>query len=110
MTLSIGVCEVTSIGIPETAALDHETFLVVSRSRHSMGRYGNLDYPTLTRRSFLLGVSLLLVGLLGETLLPVVAGPLPAWEHTLFFDLEVLGILVGLFAPLTFGVVLPLTE
>lgn len=75
-----------------------------------MGRYGNLDYPTLTRRGFALGIGLLVVGLLGEALGPAVVGSLPAWGHTLFLDLEILGILVGLFAPLVFGIALPLTE
>lgn len=75
-----------------------------------MRRYGNIDYQTMTRRGFALGLSLLVVGILGEVALPMIAGPLPAWERTLFFDMEVLGILIGLFAPLIFGVVLPLTE
>lgn len=75
-----------------------------------MGRYGDIDYPTITKRGFALGLGLLLVGVLGEVLLPMVAGPLPQWERTLFFDLEVLGILIGLLTPLVFGVVLPLTE
>ncbi|MCU4718840.1 DUF7860 family protein [Halapricum hydrolyticum] len=75
-----------------------------------MGRYGDLDYPKLTRRGFALGVGLLVVGLLGEVLGPAVVGSLPTWGHTLFLDLEMLGILVGLFAPLVFGIALPLTE
>ncbi|MFW6018343.1 MAG: hypothetical protein ACOCPX_05935 [Halapricum sp.] len=75
-----------------------------------MGRYGDLDYPKLTRRGFALGVGLLVVGLLGETLGPMAFGSLPAWGHTLFIDLEALGILLGLFAPIVFGIVLPLTE
>ena len=75
-----------------------------------MGRYGDLNYSKLTRRGFVLGVVLLAVGLLGETLGPAVVGTLPAWGHTLLIDLEALGILVGLFAPIVFGVVLPLTE
>jgi hypothetical protein len=75
-----------------------------------MGRYGSIDYPTLTRRGFAFGVTLLVIGILGEVLGPMVFGPLPAWTHTLFFDMEVLGVLVGLFAPLLFGIVLPLTE
>lgn len=75
-----------------------------------MGRYGDIDYPTMTKRGFAFGLGLLLVGILGEVLLPMVAGPLPQWERTLFFDLEVLGILIGLLTPFVFGVVLPLTE
>ncbi|QSG16246.1 hypothetical protein [Halapricum desulfuricans] len=75
-----------------------------------MGRYGDLDYPKLTRNGFLLGVGLLVAGLLGEALGPAVLGSLPAWGHTLFLDLEMLGIVVGLFAPIVFGIALPLTE
>lgn len=75
-----------------------------------MGRYGDLDYPKLARRGFLLGVALLAVGVLGEFVGPLIIGSLPGQLHTLFIDLEALGILVGLFAPLTFGIALPLTE
>lgn len=75
-----------------------------------MGRYGDIDYPTMTRRSFLLGVTLVLVGFLGEAVGPVFFGPLPGWEQTLLLDMEAAGILIGLIAPLVFGIVLPLTE
>jgi hypothetical protein len=34
----------------------------------------------------------------------------PAWEETLLFDMEVLGVLISLFSPFVFGVLLPLTE
>lgn len=49
-----------------------------------MGRYGDLDYSRLAKRSFLFGLSL--------------------------FDLEAIGLVVSFFSPLVFGVVLPLTE
>lgn len=75
-----------------------------------MGRYGDLDYPKLARRGLVLGVGLLLLGVLGEVVGSALFGPLPSWEHTLFMDLSAIGILIGLFAPIVFGVVLPLTE
>jgi energy-converting hydrogenase Eha subunit E len=75
-----------------------------------MGRYGDIDYPTVTRRGFALGVALLVVGTLGHVLGPLLFGPLPEWERTLFLDMEILGVLLGLLTPLVFGIVLPLTE
>ncbi|WP_101295212.1 DUF7860 family protein [Halegenticoccus soli] len=74
------------------------------------GRYGNLDYPRLTKTGFGLGVALFVVGVLGQVVGHAVLQPIPAWEETLFFDLEVLGILIGLLSPLVFGLALPLTE
>jgi len=70
----------------------------------------NIDYPTWTKRGFLLGVGLFLVGALGEAFLPAVVGPLPGWEQTLLLDLEILGVLLGLCSPFVFGILLPLTE
>ncbi|MWG34611.1 DUF7860 family protein [Halomarina oriensis] len=70
-----------------------------------MGRYGSLDYPTFAKRGFLLGVAMFLGGALGASLIHG-----PSTLHTLLIDMEALGILVGLFAPLVFGVVMPLTE
>jgi hypothetical protein len=50
------------------------------------------------------------LGLLGETLGPLVFGQLSAWEHTLFFDLEAFGVVILLLSVFVFGIVLPLTE
>jgi len=69
-----------------------------------------IDYAFYAKAGFLLGVTLFVVGAGGELVGTAFFGSLPAWETTLLFDLEVLGILLGLFAPLTFGIVLPLTE
>ena len=74
------------------------------------GRYGDLDYPKLTKGGFGLGVVLLAVGALGELALPAVVGPLPGWEEMLFFDLEVIGVALALLSPFVFGIALPLTE
>ena len=75
-----------------------------------MGRYGDLDYPQLTKTSFLLGLGLFALGGLGELIGHAYFAPLPGWEQTLLFDAEMLGLLVAFFAPIIFGIVLPLTE
>ena len=74
------------------------------------GRYGPLDYPELTRLGVGLGIALFVVGVAGEVTLPAVTGTLPAWENTLFFDLEALGVVLALVSPFVFGIFLPLTE
>jgi hypothetical protein len=74
------------------------------------GRYGDIDYPRVTKLGTLAGVALVAAGALGELVGPALFGPLPAWEHTLFFDLEVLGVVLLVFVPFVFGVALPLTE
>lgn len=75
-----------------------------------MGRYGNIDYPVVTKRAFLLGVALFLVGGLGELVGHAVFGTLPGWEETLLLDAEILGVVIALVSPFLFGIVLPLTE
>jgi len=75
-----------------------------------MGRYGGIDYPAWAKRGFLLGVGLFLLGAGGEVVGHDYFGSLPAWEETLFTDMELIGILIGFFSPLIFGIVLPLTE
>ncbi|MFC6955088.1 hypothetical protein [Halorubellus litoreus] len=74
------------------------------------GRYGDLDYPSLTKRSFLLGVCLLIVGEVGDAFLSQYGGTVPAWEHQLLVSAAVLGVLIALCSPFVFGIVLPLTE
>jgi hypothetical protein len=75
-----------------------------------MGRSETLDYPRLTKLSFAFGVGLFAVGALGGVVGSAVFGSLPGWEQTLFFDAEVLGLIIALVAPLVFGIVMPLTE
>jgi hypothetical protein len=75
-----------------------------------MSHDASRDYPTLAKTGFFLGVALFAVGGLGEIVGSVVFGGLPGWEQTLLFDMEVLGIALGLFSPLLFGVVAPLVE
>jgi hypothetical protein len=69
-----------------------------------------MDYARFAKGGFLLGLGMLAVGALGELIGHVVFGGLPGWEETLFFDLEVLGILIGLLSPFVFGIFLPLLE
>ena len=68
------------------------------------------DYARLANGGFTLGVAMLLVGVLGELLVPLVFGSMPGWEATLFFDLEVIGVLLALVSPFLFGIFLPLVE
>jgi hydrogenase/urease accessory protein HupE len=74
------------------------------------GRYGDVDYPTLTKRSVLFGLALFAIGAVGELLVHGLGVQLPRWEETLLFDAEVLGVLIVFVAPFLFGIVLPLTE
>lgn len=75
-----------------------------------MGRYGELDYGRFTKYGFGCGVFLFTFGVVGASLGPVVFGPLPGWEETLFVESEAAGILVAFFSVILFGIVLPLTE
>lgn len=74
------------------------------------GRYGKLDYSVLTKRSFLLGVALFVIGALSEMGLAAAGLTVPEWERALLFDIELLGIIIGLLSPFVFGILLPLTE
>lgn len=77
---------------------------------NTRGRYGALDYPSLTRTGFLLGLGTFLFGICGEYVGEAYFGGLPAWEETLLFSLAIVGLAVGFVSPLLFGIVLPLTE
>jgi len=69
-----------------------------------------MDHATLAKRGFLLGVGLFALGALGELTAAALLGPLPGWGNMLLTDMEALGILLGLFSPLVFGIVMPLIE
>jgi len=75
-----------------------------------MSGYRDMDYVKLARWGFVLGAAMFLIGGVGHAVVPELQGSLPGWEAGLLLNLEVGGILVGLLAPLTFGIVLPLTE
>jgi hypothetical protein len=74
------------------------------------GRRTNLDYTRWLKRSFGAGVFAFVIGLVVLKFGPQVFGPLPGWEHTLLWDLSIVGLLVAFFSPFVFGVVLPLLE
>ncbi|WP_049985586.1 DUF7860 family protein [Halobellus rufus] len=74
------------------------------------GRYGDVDYPTLTKRSFLFGIGLFALGALGEFAIAATGAAVPAWEHALLVDAEWIGVAIALLSPFVFGVLLPLTE
>lgn len=74
------------------------------------GRYGDLDYATLTKRSFLFGVALFVVGALGEFALAAGGVTVSSTVETVLFDAEMVGIVVALLSPFVFGIFLPLTE
>jgi hypothetical protein len=75
-----------------------------------MASNGNMDYPKITKQSFVLGFILFLFGALGEGLIHMMGLQVPGWEQILLFDIEVLGIGIMLLSPLIFGIFLPLTE
>ncbi|EMA02746.1 hypothetical protein C439_09195 [Haloferax mediterranei ATCC 33500] len=65
----------------------------------------------MTKTGVSLGLVLFLFGAIGaKAALAMTGGHIPGWERTLFFDAEWLGILLVLFSPIIFGIVLPLTE
>lgn len=75
-----------------------------------MQRYGSLDYQRLTKTGLGVGLAMFVVGAVGTLVGHAYFEPLPGWLDFLLFDFEVLGLLVALFSPIVFGVVLPLTE
>ncbi|GGL28893.1 hypothetical protein EFA46_003115 [Halarchaeum sp. CBA1220] len=74
-----------------------------------MGRYGDLDYPTLTKRTTLLSACLVVGGFLLADLGSALT-TLPGWAFTVATDAEAIGALGIVLCPFVFGVLLPLTE
>jgi hypothetical protein len=74
------------------------------------GRHGDLDCPTLTKRSFLFGLSLFVIGTIGQFVVRSLGLELPGWEMALLFGAEIVGLLIAFFSPFVFGILLPLTE
>jgi len=72
--------------------------------------YTSADYARLAKGGFLLGALLLLGGATGELAGHALYGSLPGWENTLFTDMEIAGVLVGLLAPVVFGIAAPLVD
>jgi len=75
-----------------------------------MAHQTNVDHAFLAKVGFLLGLTLFVIGAGGELIGHGMYGSLPAWEKTLLFDLEVVGLLIGFFSPILFGIFLPLIE
>ncbi|MFW6436505.1 MAG: hypothetical protein ACOCYZ_02605 [Halococcoides sp.] len=75
-----------------------------------MATHSSMSYGRWTRYGFGTGALLFVIGVLGNLAVPAFTGPVPGWVDTLLFDMEVVGVLVALFVPLLFGIVLPLTE
>ncbi|USZ69532.1 hypothetical protein NGM10_07310 [Halorussus salilacus] len=75
-----------------------------------MGRYGDVNYAFWTKYGFAASVAMLALGAGAEFTATAMNVSLPAWEHTLFVDMEILGILGMLLFPFVFGIALPLTE
>ena len=75
-----------------------------------MGARPTREYARLVKAGFLLGLGLFLFGAVGQLVGATYFGPLPDWEATLLFDLEAVGLVVGFFSPIVFGIALPLLE
>jgi hypothetical protein len=75
-----------------------------------MGRYGDIDYTWWAKHGFLLSVAILAIGAGAEFATAAMHLSLPAWEHALFVDMEIVGTLGMLLCPLVFGIIMPLTE
>lgn len=73
-------------------------------------RYGNLDYPTLTRRALLGCAAVFLLAVAVEVGVAVTGTALPPWEHALLVDLELFAVVGAFLSVFVFGVALPLTE
>jgi hypothetical protein len=75
-----------------------------------MAGYNTSNHAKWARWGFFLGATLLALGASGEIVGHLLFESLPDWENTLFVYAEGLGITIGFFAPLIFGIVLPLAE
>lgn len=68
------------------------------------------EYSRYAKGGFLLGALLFGLGATGELVLSLGWGHAPTVVSTILFDMEIIGIALGLFAPLLFGFALPLIE
>lgn len=75
-----------------------------------MSQSQSIDYPTRTKQGVLVGVSLFVVGAIGELLGHTYLPELPGWEQTVLFYAMVFGTLIALLSVLVFGFALPLVE
>lgn len=75
-----------------------------------MTHASSMDHAKRAKQGFMLGAGLFLTAIVAEFVGHAMYGTLPGWEQTLLVDAEIAGILIALFAPLVFGIVLPLVE
>lgn len=68
------------------------------------------NYSRSLKRWFLAGFVLFVGAVVAEFVGHAMFAPMPAWEETLLFDLEVIGLLIAFCSPFVFGIILPLTE
>ncbi len=73
-----------------------------------MPGHRRMSYGQMAKTGFLLGVGLFLIGAVGELAIQSQLVLVPAWEETLLFDFEVLGIVLFVLSPFVFGIALPL--
>ena len=73
-------------------------------------RSSSLDYARIAKTGFLAGVGLFAVGVIGEFAGHSLVSSLPETVGSVLFAMEVLGVVIGFFAPIVFGAVLPLAE
>ena len=70
----------------------------------------SLNYAKTAKTGFLVGVGLFAAGAVGEFAGHSLVSSLPETVGSALFAMEVLGVVIGFFAPIVFGAVLPLAE
>lgn len=75
-----------------------------------MGRYGTMNYVRLAKLGFAIGLTLFCTGAIGELILHSMWAEPPANVDQMLFWMEALGLIIGLFSPIIFGIFMPLTE
>jgi hypothetical protein len=69
-----------------------------------------MDYARIAKTGFVGGVALVAIGVGGELAGHAVLGSVQPTAEQGLFAMAVIGVAVGLFVPIVFGAVLPLTE
>ncbi len=72
--------------------------------------FGQPSNEQLAKGGFFLGLALVALGGAGELAANAGVLQVAAWTQTLFFDMEVLGVVLFLFSPIVFAIVLPLVS
>ena len=73
-----------------------------------MSGHSLVNHEQLAKGGFLLGLALVVLGAVGEAAAHAGVVQVAAWTQTLFFDMEVLGVVLFLFSPIVFAIVMPL--